>query len=35
MGKFESIPAGEFGFRDILYEKKDQVARITLNRPEV
>jgi enoyl-CoA hydratase/carnithine racemase len=35
MGKFESKAAGGFGFVDILYEKKDFVARITLNRPEV
>lgn len=31
---FPSRPAGEFGFKDILYEKKDLVARVTINRPE-
>jgi enoyl-CoA hydratase/carnithine racemase len=31
---FESKPADELGFRDILYEKRDMVARITINRPE-
>ena len=35
MGKFGSRPASEFRFRDILYEKRDLVGRITLNRPEV
>lgn len=34
MGYFESRPPGEFGFPDVLYEKKDMVARITINRPE-
>ncbi len=33
MGHFESRPADEFGFREILYEKSDWVARITINRP--
>ena len=28
-------PAAEFHFEDILYEKKDGVARVTLNRPEL
>jgi enoyl-CoA hydratase/carnithine racemase len=27
--------AGSFGFRDILYEKRDWIARVTINRPEV
>jgi len=31
---FASKEVCEFGFRDILYEKKDWVARITINRPE-
>jgi enoyl-CoA hydratase/carnithine racemase len=31
---FTSRPTEGFGFRDILYEKKDMVARITINRPE-
>jgi len=35
MSKFHSMAAGDFGFKDILYEKRDQVARITLNRPDV
>ena len=35
MTLFPSTPAGDFGFQDILYEKKDLVARITINRPEV
>jgi enoyl-CoA hydratase/carnithine racemase len=34
MKYFESRPAGEFAFPDVLYEKKDMVARITINRPE-
>jgi enoyl-CoA hydratase/carnithine racemase len=34
MKYFESTPAGEFAFPDVLYEKKDMVARITINRPE-
>lgn len=34
MKYFESRPSGEFGFPDVLYEKKDMVARITINRPE-
>jgi enoyl-CoA hydratase/carnithine racemase len=31
---FDSKGAGSFDFHDILYEKKDMVARITINRPE-
>ncbi len=34
MSLFPSIPPEEFGFQDILYEKKDLVATITINRPE-
>ena len=34
MEYFASKDAGSFGFTDILYEKKDMVARITINRPE-
>jgi len=34
MKYFESRSAGEFTFADVLYEKKDMVARITINRPE-
>ncbi|MDP2480125.1 MAG: enoyl-CoA hydratase-related protein [Candidatus Palauibacterales bacterium] len=33
MSHFESRPAGAFDFQDILYEKKDWVARITIDRP--
>lgn len=33
MRYFKTKPADEFGFQDILYEKGDWVARITLNRP--
>lgn len=35
MTLFPSRAAEEFGFEDILYEKKDLIARITINRPEV
>jgi enoyl-CoA hydratase/carnithine racemase len=31
---FASKEASSFGFKDILYEKKDWVARVTINRPE-
>lgn len=31
---FDSTPAESFDFRDILYEKRDMVARITINRPD-
>jgi enoyl-CoA hydratase/carnithine racemase len=31
---FESRPAASFEFREILYEKRDRVARITINRPD-
>ncbi len=34
MSLFPSKPPEEFGFQDILYEKKDLVATITLNRPQ-
>ena len=34
MAYFESTPASTFGFRDILYDKRDMVARITINRPD-
>jgi len=30
---FESRSAESFGFEEVLYEKQDQVARITINRP--
>jgi enoyl-CoA hydratase/carnithine racemase len=33
MGMFESRPASDFDFRDVIYEKSDWVARITINRP--
>lgn len=33
MRTFESRPAADFGFQEILYEKGDWVARVTLNRP--
>ncbi len=32
---FEPRPAEDFVFKDLLYEKKDWVARVTLNRPHV
>jgi enoyl-CoA hydratase/carnithine racemase len=35
MSLFPSKPAEEMHFTDILYEKKDMVARVTINRPEV
>jgi enoyl-CoA hydratase/carnithine racemase len=34
MRPFESRPARSFEFREVLYEKRDRVARITINRPE-
>ncbi len=34
MKYFASKEAAGFGFKDILYEKKDWVGRITINRPE-
>jgi enoyl-CoA hydratase/carnithine racemase len=34
MEYFASKPAGDFSFSDVGYEKRDLVARITLNRPE-
>jgi enoyl-CoA hydratase/carnithine racemase len=33
MPKFDSRPAGSYGFKEIVYEKQDWVATITLNRP--
>ncbi|MFQ5898249.1 MAG: hypothetical protein ACE5JN_08375 [Candidatus Methylomirabilia bacterium] len=32
---FEPKAAADFVFKDLLYEKKEWVARITLNRPQV
>ena len=34
MNSFASREAATFGFKDILYEKKEWVGRITINRPE-
>ncbi len=34
MRPFESRPEASFEFREVLYEKRDRVARITINRPE-
>jgi enoyl-CoA hydratase/carnithine racemase len=34
MEYFASTQPGDFQFKDILYEKKDWVARVTINRPE-
>jgi enoyl-CoA hydratase/carnithine racemase len=34
MRLFDSRPAGSFEFREVLYEKRDRVARITINRPD-
>jgi enoyl-CoA hydratase/carnithine racemase len=34
MEYFASRQPGDFQFKDILYEKKDWVARVTINRPE-
>jgi enoyl-CoA hydratase/carnithine racemase len=33
MPKFESRPPESFGFKEVLYDKKDHVATITINRP--
>ncbi len=33
MRTFESRPAEDFAFQEVLYEKRDWVARITINRP--
>jgi enoyl-CoA hydratase/carnithine racemase len=35
MDMFATRPAGDLKLCDVLYEKKDMVARITINRPEV
>lgn len=35
MNLFPSRSAAEMGFKDVLYEKKEMVARITINRPEL
>jgi len=35
MDMFPSRPAADLKFHDVLYEKKDMTARITINRPEV
>ncbi|UCD91805.1 MAG: enoyl-CoA hydratase/isomerase family protein [Methanobacteriota archaeon] len=35
MGNFEPKSAEEFDFKDIIYEKKDYVAKVTINRPQV
>lgn len=34
MGYFDSKPPATFGFEEVLYEKKNYVARITINRPQ-
>ena len=34
MRPFESRPAASFEFREVLYDKRDRVARITINRPD-
>lgn len=34
MGQFASRPADSFGFKEVLYEKADWIATITLNRPK-
>ncbi len=35
MGNFEPRPVESFDFKEILYAKKDWVARVTINRPQV
>ena len=34
MKPLEPRPAASFEFREVLYEKRDRVARVTLNRPQ-
>ena len=34
MRAFESRPAASFEFQEVLYEKRDRVARVTINRPD-
>jgi enoyl-CoA hydratase/carnithine racemase len=34
MGIFETHPADSFGFKEVLYAKRNWVARITINRPQ-
>ncbi len=35
MNELKGKPAGSFGFKDILYDKKDYRATVTINRPKV
>jgi enoyl-CoA hydratase/carnithine racemase len=35
MQRFEGKPADSFDFKDIIYEKKDWIATVTINRPHV
>lgn len=34
MGEFDARPADSFNFKEIIYEKKDWVAKVTINRPQ-